>query len=174
MLIILQHNAAHLGIATGLCMSEAATKYLNPFVSRFVLGTGVLASIATVLAEILGAAIGLKMLFNIPIRIGATITTIVVIAMLASNSYNKLEKFIIGFVSIIGLSFLYELTLVDMNWHQAAVGWTVPEIKAGSMALLMSILGAVVMPHNLFLHSEIIQSRQWNLTDDCLWYWDGP
>jgi manganese transport protein len=69
-------------------------------------------------------------------------------------------------VSIIGLSFLYELFLVDVDWAVAGVAWVKPSIPEGSMLLLMSVLGAVVMPHNLFLHSEIIQSRQWNLEDE--------
>jgi len=86
--------------------------------------------------------------------------------MLFTHSYRKIEKWIIGFVSIIGLAFLYELFLVDVDWHQVAVSWVKPSIPEGSMLLLMSVLGAVVMPHNLFLHSEIIQSRQWNLEDE--------
>ena len=166
MLIILQHNVAHLGIATGLCLAEAATIYINPKISKPVLSFAVLASIATSLAEILGGAIALKMLFHIPVKIGAMLVTIFVIIMLLSNSYRKTEKWIIGFVSIIGLSFLYELFLVDVDWAVAGKAWIEPSIPKGSMLLIMSILGAVVMPHNLFLHSEIIQSRQWNLKDE--------
>jgi len=88
--------------------------------------------------------------------------------MLYTNSYHRLEKWIIGFVSIIGLSFVYELTLVDIPWREAAAGWLTPVLPAGSIPIVMSALGAVVMPHNLFLHSEIIQSRQWNLEDDAV------
>ena len=71
MLIVLQHNVAHLGIATGLCLSEAASAYLKPAWSRPLLGSAVLASISTSLAEILGGAIALQMLFGVPVRIGA-------------------------------------------------------------------------------------------------------
>jgi manganese transport protein len=166
MLIILQHNVAHLGIVTGLCLSEAATIYLKPWASRSVLGFAVLASVATSLAEILGGAIALNMLFDIPIRIGAILITIFVIVMLFTNSYRKIEKWIIGFVSIIGLSFLYELYLMDVDWATAGISWIRPTIPEGSMLLIMSVLGAVIMPHNLFLHSEVIQSRQWNLQDE--------
>lgn len=166
MLIILQHNVAHLGIATGLCLSEAATIHLDRRVSRFVLGFAVLASISTSLAEILGGAIALNMLFDVPIRTGSALVVVFVLIMLFSNSYSKIEKWIIGFVSIIGLSFLYELFLVDVDWKAAGMAWVVPSIPQGSMLLLMSVLGAVVMPHNLFLHSEIIQSRQWNIQDE--------
>ena len=166
MLIVLQHNVAHLGIATGLCLSEAATIYLKPWISKSVLSFAVLASVATSLAEILGGAIALNMLFNVPVKIGAVLVTIFVMIMLFSNSYKKIETWIIGFVSIIGLSFLYELFLVKVDWVQAGISWVKPSFPEGSILLIMSVMGAVVMPHNLFLHSEIIHSRQWNLQDE--------
>ena len=166
MLIVLQHNVAHLGIATGLCLSEAATIYLPRNISRASLIFAVIASVSTSFAEILGASIALQMLFDVPLRIGAVLVTVFVVIMLFSNSYQKIEKWIIGFVSLIGLSFLYELFLVDIDWAQAGVAWVKPSVPEGSILLLMSILGAVIMPHNLFLHSEVIQSRQWNLQDD--------
>ncbi len=168
MLIILQHNVAHLGIATGLCLSEAATKHTRPWISRSILGTAMLASVSTSLAEILGGAIALQMLFGIPIPAGAILVVIFVGVMLFTNSYALIEKIIIAFVSIIGLSFLYELSLVEIDWVQAGIAWVVPSIPQGSILIIMSVLGAVVMPHNLFLHSEIIQSRQWNLEDDAV------
>jgi manganese transport protein len=157
---------AHLGIATGLCLSEAATLHVRPRVSRAILGSAMLASVSTSLAEILGGAIALQMLFSIPIPAGAVIVVIFVGIMLFTNSYALVEKIIIAFVSIIGLSFLYELSLVEIDWVQAGVSWVVPSIPDGSILIVMSVLGAVVMPHNLFLHSEIIQSRQWNLEND--------
>jgi manganese transport protein len=166
MLIILQHNVAHLGIATGLCLSEAATLYTPKAVSKFILGTAMFASVSTSLAEIMGGAIALNMLFRIPIPIGSLLVLIFVLIMLFSKSYKLVEKIIIGFVSIIGLSFLYELYLVDIDWKIAAISWVTPSFPKGSMLIIMSVLGAVVMPHNLFLHSEIIQSRQWNLQVD--------
>lgn len=165
MLIVLQHNVAHLGIVTGLCLSEAATKYTPSWVSRPILGTAVLASISTSLAEILGGAIALQMLFDIPIIWGSILTTVFVVVMLFTNSYKKIERSIIAFVSVIGLSFIYELFLVKIDWPLAAQGWVTPSFPHGSMLIIMSVLGAVVMPHNLFLHSEIIQSRQCNLED---------
>lgn len=166
MLILLQHNVAHLGIATGLCLSEATSTYLKPFYSKLLLSSAMLASISTSLAEILGGAIALNMLFEIPIRAGAVLVTIFVAIMLFTNSYRMIEKWIIAFVSVIGLSFLYELSLVDINWNDAIIGWVTPTFPKGSMIIIMSVLGAVVMPHNLFLHSEVIQSRQWNREDE--------
>lgn len=166
MLIILQHNAAHLGIATGYCMSEAASQYLPKWLSVPVLLTAVLATIATVMAEVLGGAIALEMLFSIPIKIGSILVTALALFLLLSNSYKKLERWIIGFVSLIGVSFLIEILMVHVDWGAAAVSWVKPSTPPGSMLVIMSVLGAVVMPHNLFLHSEIIQSRQWNTKEE--------
>lgn len=166
MLILLQHNVAHLGIATGLCLSEATAIHLKPAYSKFLLTSAMMASVSTSLAEILGGAIALNMLFHIPVRAGAVLVTIFVMIMLYTNSYKMIEKWIIAFVSIIGLSFLYELSLVEVDWNQAFTGWVTPSFPDGSMLVIMSVLGAVVMPHNLFLHSEIIQSRKWNLENE--------
>ena len=166
MLIVLQHNVAHLGIASGLCLSEAASEYLKPRYAKGILYSAMLASISTSLAEILGGAIALQMLFNIPIRAGSILVLIFVVIMLFTNTYRVIEKWIIAFVSIIGLSFIYELSLVEIDWNTALPAWVTPAFPEGSMVVIMSVLGAVVMPHNLFLHSEVIQSRQWNIQDD--------
>lgn len=166
MLIALQHNVAHLGIVTGLCLSEAATKYTPRWVSRPIIGSAVLASISTSMAEILGSAIALQMLFGIPIVAGSVLTVAAVVILLFTNTYKRMERAIIGFVSIIGLSFIYELFLVDIDWGAAAKGWTVPSVPEGSLLIIMSVLGAVVMPHNLFLHSEVVQSREINKQGD--------
>ena len=166
MLIILQHNAAHLGIVTGKCLSEAATENMRPLLKNTVLGTAMVASVSTAMAEILGSAIALNMLFKIPLKIGAVMTVAISLWLLLTNSYKKIEKIIIGFVSIIGLSFVIEVGIAHIHWSEAAAGWFSPSFPTGSMPIIMSVLGAVVMPHNLFLHSEVIQSRQWNLQDE--------
>ena len=131
-------------------------KYIGPglLVTVGILGTAVLASISTSLAEILGGAIALEMLFDIPIIWGAILTTVFVVIMLFTNSYKKIERSIIAFVSVIGLSFIYELFLVKIDWPLAVEGWVTPAFPEGSMLIIMSVLGAVVMPHNLFLHTE--------------------
>ena len=131
-----------------------------------ILGSAVLASISTSLAEILGGAIALEMLFDVPIIWGALLTAVLVTVMLFTNSYKRIERLIIAFVSVIGLSFLYELFLIDVDWPLAARSWVVPSIPEGSMLIIMSVLGAVVMPHNLFLHSEVVQSREYNREDE--------
>lgn len=166
MLIVLQHNAAHLGIVTGKCLSEAVTENMRPWLRNGILGTAVVAAVSTAMAEILGAATALDMLFRLPLKIGTVLVLAVVLIILFTNSYKKIEKIIIGFVSLIGLSFLFEICIVPIGWDAAAAGWVTPSFPPGSMLVIMSVLGAVVMPHNLFLHSEVIQSRQWNLQDE--------
>jgi len=166
MLIVLQHNAAHLGIVTGKCLSEATTEHFRPWLRNIVLISSIAAAVSTALAEILGAAIALNMLFHLPLKIGSVLVLVVVLVLQFTNSYKKIEKIIIGFVSLIGLSFLFEICLIHTNWGAAAAGWVTPAFPNGGMLVIMSVLGAVVMPHNLFLHSEIIQSRQWNLQDE--------
>jgi manganese transport protein len=166
MLILLQHNSAHLGIVTGECISEAATRHLSPWISRPLLASACLAACATATAELLGGAIALNMLFRLPLKIGALLLLALTLWLLFGTAYQKLERFIIGFVSLIGLSFIFELWLVPTDWRAAAAGWVAPVFPPGSLPIIMSVLGAVVMPHNLFLHSEIIQSRQWNREDE--------
>jgi len=166
MLIVLQHNAAHLGIVTGKCISEAVTEYMRPWIRNIVLISAVGAAVSTAMAEILGGAIALQMLFHLPLKLGAALIAVLVMFFQFTNSYKKIEKVIIGFVSLIGISFLFELAMVDVHWDAAVSGWVTPCFPQGSMMVIMSVLGAVVMPHNLFLHSEVIQSRQWNLQDE--------
>ena len=120
MLIVLQHNAAHLGIATGKCLSEAATENIRPWLKNCILGSAMAASVSTALAEILGGAIALNMLFKIPLRLGAVLVLALVLVLQLTNSYRKIEKVIIGFVSLIGLSFLYEILTVHVDWSAAA------------------------------------------------------
>ena len=166
MLIFLQHNAAHLGIATGKCLSEAASLYLPAWLKNTILATAMMAAVATAMAEILGGAIALQMLFGIPIKLGSMMILVLVLICEFTSAYKRIEKLIIVFVSLIGFSFLFEVWIADIDWAQAAVGWVKPSFPEHSMPVILSVLGAVVMPHNLFLHSEIIQSRQWNLEDD--------
>jgi manganese transport protein len=160
MLIVLQHNAAHLGIVTGLCLSEAASTYFKPWLRYLMLGSAMLACISTALAELLGAAIGLKILTGLALPVGALLSGGFAIYMLFSKNYQRLEKWIMGFVSVIGLAFLFELTLANVSWGAALQGWVVPAVPLGALPVIVGVLGAVVMPHNIFLHSEVIQSRQ--------------
>lgn len=159
MLIMLQHNAAHLGIVTGECLAESCAHHLPRPLARLVLASAWLACVATMMAEVLGGGIALQMLLGLPVRLGAAIVAVASAALLLTNSYRMVERWIIGFVSLIGTSFLAEIAMVRVDWASAAVGWVAPSMPAGSAAIVVSVLGAVVMPHNLFLHSEVIQSQ---------------
>lgn len=161
-LILWQHVSAHLGIAAGKCLAEATREHLSPWSAAIFGSTAVAACIATALAEILGAALGLYILLSIPVKIGLILSTIFVILMNWFQQYRSLEKVIIAFVSLIGLAYLIELYIVKPNWGMAAVHAVVPELNSGSILIAMGVLGAVVMPHNMYLHSEIIQSREWS------------
>lgn len=122
MLIVLQHNAAHLRIATGLCLSEAASRYMPRLLKDLILLTAMLAAVATAMAEILGGAIALQMLFHIPIRLGSILILVLVLFCAFTNAYKRIEKLIILFVSLIGFSFLFEVGIAKINWGAAVVG----------------------------------------------------
>ena len=166
MLIILQHNAAHLGIVTGLCLS--GSKPLHKQDIEECDSCNGIAAIATAMAEILGGAIALQMLFHIPIKVGSMLILVVVLFCEFTNAYKRIEKLIMIFVSLIGFCFLIEICMVKIDWGAAATGWVKPVFPSHAMPVIMSVLGAVVMPHNLFLHSEIIQSRKWNLKEEAV------
>lgn len=160
-LIVFQHNAAHLGIASGHCLSESIGIYTRKPWKQIWIISAIAASICTALAELLGGAIALNMLFDLPIRVGAVICGILVITALFGRSYSKIETWIVGMVSIIGFAFIVELNLVDVDWGATAYSTFIPSIPKNSGILILGLLGAVVMPHNLFLHSDIIQQKKY-------------
>lgn len=166
MLILLQHMAAHLGIQTGKCIPEAITEHFPPWARALVGGTAMLACVATALAEVLGAAIGMQILFGLPLVVGALVAGVLVVALIWSQAYHKLEHLIIGFVSVVGFCYLAEMLIVKPDWPQVVTGAFTPSLSSQSVLLAMAMLGAVVMPHNIFLHSEVIQSRDWSARDD--------
>lgn len=168
MLIMLQHNAAHLGIVTGECLAESCAHHLPRPLACLVLASAYLACVATMMAEVLGGGIALQMLLGLPVRLGAAIVAVASAALLLTNSYRRVERWIIGFVSLIGISFLAEIAMVRVDWASAAVGWVAPSMPAGSATIVVSVLGAVVMPHNLFLHSEVIQSQHFEGQGDAV------
>lgn len=162
LLVLWQHIAAHLGIVTGKCMAEAVPAYMGRK-STWLYGTTAMAAmIATALAEIMGAAIGINLIFHIPIKIGCIIATIVIIAVVWSQKYDQLEKLVVGFVSLIGLCYLVELYIVKPDWKAVAIHSVLPSIDSSTIYVAMGVLGAVIMPHNIYLHSEVVQNRDWS------------
>ncbi len=165
-LILLQYNASKLGIITKKSIPIAVNKSFNKFVAIFINYTGFLAVIATLIAELLGGAIALQMLFKLPISIGAVLMALVTLFFVFTNTYSRVEAIIISFVSIIGISFLLELIIVGINPSEIIKSSVVVSIPDGSMLIIMGVLGAVIMPHNLFLHSEFIQTRTFEHHED--------
>ena len=160
-LILWQHMSAHLGIIKEKCLAEAAHDHFRPWAATIYGSTAIAACVATALAEILGAALGLNLLFGIPVKLGAAFAAIFVGIMVWLHKYGSLEKLIVAFVSAIGLCYLVELYIVKPDWTQAAIHTFVPKLNSESIVIAMGVLGAVVMPHNMYLHSEVIQNRQW-------------
>ncbi len=160
-LMLWQHIAAHLGIVTGKCLAEAAREHLSPVPVALYGLTAVAASVATALAEVLGAAIALQVLFGLPLRVGAVASALVVGALIWFQGYRAIEKFILILLGAIGLCYLVELMLVKPDLGQTALHLILPRVNSQNIFLAMAVLGAVIMPHNLYLHSEVIQQRTW-------------
>lgn len=167
-LILWQHMAAHLGVVTGKCLAEAIRANARPWVSAIYGSTAMAAICATALAELLGAAIGLYGLFRIPIPAGAAIAATISTGLIVIQRYYTLEKVIVAFVGMIGLCYLAELHLIRPapDWAAVARHMVWPQLSGGSTLVAVGVLGAVVMPHNMYLHSEIIQNRDWTGRSD--------
>ncbi len=166
MLIFLQHMSAHLGIVSGKCLAEGCREYL-PRWSNYILGsTAMLACMATALAEFLGAAVGLTILTGLPLALSAVVSGVVILAVVTVQKYDQIEHLIISFVSVIGFCYLIELYLVKPDWASALRSSVVPTIGSREIFIAMGMLGAVVMPHNFYLHSEVIQKRNWKAEDE--------
>ena len=169
MAILLQSLAARLGIATGTDLAQACRAHYPPAVNFALWGLCELAIIACDLAEVIGTAIALQLLFGIPIVLGAVLTAldVLLILLLQQRGFRWLEAFIISLITVIAVCFAIELVLADPDWGGVAFGFIPqPEILANPAMLYIAIgiLGATVMPHNLYLHSSIVQTRRWEPT----------
>lgn len=165
MLIVIQNMAARLGIATGRSLAVNIREHFPKPVSAFLGLTVVLACVATDVAELLGGAIGFQLLFGLPLWVGALTTVFLEVFLIVSQRYHRLERIIVGFLGIIGLCYAIEILIVKPDWAALTPSLVVPRVNRGSIYVAMGILGAVVMPHNVFLHSNVIHSRTWGVTD---------
>ena len=160
--MLFQALSAKLGIVTGYNLAEMCRKRFSPPVVWAMWIVSEIAAMATDLAEFLGGAIGLSLLFQMPLLVGMVITGIVTysILMFESFGFRPIELIIGGMVSIIGLCYLVELFIVPVDWPSALLHTFKPEI-ADAEALLLSvgIIGATVMPHAVYLHSGLTQAR---------------
>lgn len=159
--ILVQYLSAKLGLSTRRTLSEMCRLHLGREKALFLWVTAEIAAIGTDLAEVLGGALALHLLFGLPMLIAALIISLDVFLILGLQKwgYRKLEIAIVAFVTTIGLAYVYELSLAGPDWSAVAYHVVVPELPSGSVLIAVGILGATVMPHNVFLHSSLVQSR---------------
>jgi manganese transport protein len=160
--MLFQALSAKLGIVTGRNLAEMCREHFPRPVVWAMWAVSEIAAMATDLAEFLGGAIGLSLLFNIPLLAGMAVTAVIVYAILMSERYGfrPLELIIGNLVAMIALCYLIEMFIVPVDWRSAALHSILPQI-ADSQALLLSvgIIGATVMPHAVYLHSGLTQAR---------------
>jgi manganese transport protein len=162
MAMLVQTLSAKLGIATGLSLPETIRQEFPPVVTWMLWALAEIVAMATDLAEFLGAAVGMHLLFGIPLLPAAIITGIVTFAILALQRYGfrTLEAVIIGFVGVIGICYLIETILGKPDFGAAAQAVIHPRFAGTESVLLAAgILGATVMPHVIYLHSALTQNR---------------
>ncbi|OJU15429.1 MULTISPECIES: Nramp family divalent metal transporter [unclassified Sphingomonas] len=164
MAIVLQALAARLGIGAGLDLAQACRAHYRRGPALILWLLCEIAIIACDLAEVLGTAIALKLLFNMPLLVGVCVTTLDVFLILALQRYGfrRLEAFIAALLIVIAGCFAFELAWAGPDWRAAAAGLvpTAEIVRNPAMLYIaIGILGATVMPHNLYLHSAIVQTR---------------
>lgn len=162
MAILVQYLAAKLGIATGLTLPENCRKEFSHRATVGLWLAAEIAAMATDLAEFLGAALGFYLLFGIPMLPAAVITGVCVMGILAIEQFGFqwLERVIMFFVGMIGVSYAIEMFLSKPAWTPILRNAFIPEIHSSSIYLAVSMLGATVMPHVIYLHSALVLPRR--------------
>ncbi|MCX5494547.1 Nramp family divalent metal transporter [Kaistia dalseonensis] len=170
MAIILQALAARLAVATGRDLAQACRDAYPAPVAGVLWFLAEIAICATDLAEVIGTAIGLNLLFGIPLEIGVIITALDVflVLYLQNKGFRWVEALVITLLGVIALSFLVQIVMADPNWGEVVRGFA-PSTELvrnpDMLYLALGIIGATVMPHNLYLHSGIVQTRAYE-TDE--------
>src|SRR6201996_6182240 len=166
--LLLQSLSTRLGIVRGLDLAQASKNTYPRFINFCLYILAQIAIIACDLAEIIGMAIGLKLLFNLPLIWGVslTITDTVLMLFLMNKGMRKLEVFIISMIFIVGLSFLIEMFIVKPNIAEVAHGFIPGNLSGSALYIAIGIIGATVMPHNLYLHSSLVQTRKIDRSDE--------
>lgn len=161
MAMLIQNLTAKIGIATGQNLAELCREHFPQRVSWGLWVQAELIAMATDLAEFIGAAIALNLLFGVPLFASGLITAAVAFGILAlqSRGYRRFEQVIIGFLGIIMLGFLYDSLRIGFDGGEAAKGFLPAFQGTDSVLLATGILGATVMPHVIYLHSSLTQSR---------------
>ncbi len=162
MALLLQSLSARLGIVRGRDLAQANRETYPRYINYALYGLAEIAIAATDLAEIIGMAIGIQLLTGLPLIWGVSITILdtFLFLLLQKLGMRKMEAFIIAMVAIIGLSFLFEIILAKPDLVKVAKGFipSIPGDKA--LYIAIGIIGATVMPHNLYLHSALVQTRK--------------
>jgi manganese transport protein len=162
MALLLQSLSARLGIVRGLDLAQASRQTYPTWVNYSLYGLAEIAIAATDLAEIIGMAIGLHLLFGFPVLWGVMITVLdsFILLFLMNKGIRVMEAFIISLVSIIGFSFLLEMIIVQPAVSEVVKGFVPTSLDGDALYIAIGIIGATVMPHNLYLHSSLVQSRK--------------
>ena len=160
--MLFQALSAKLGIVTGRNLAEMCREQFPRPIVRAMWAAGEIAAMATDLAEFLGGAIGLSLLFHLPLLGGMLVTAIIVYGILLyeRRGFRPIELIIGGLVAVIALCYMIELFIAPVDWGSAALHTVLPQIPDGEALLLaVGIIGATVMPHAVYLHSGLTQAR---------------
>lgn len=171
MALLLQSLSARLGIVRQLDLAQASRSSYHPIVNFCLWVLAEIAIAATDLAEVLGMAIGLQLLFGLPLVWGVTLTVLDTLILLVLQNYGmrKIEAFIIALVATIGVSFLLEMIWAKPELGELAKGF-IPSLPSdAALYIAIGIIGATVMPHNLYLHSSLVQTRRIDTSERGIW-----
>lgn len=163
MALLLQGLSAKLGVATGLTLAQAIRANTKRSTSIFLWLTAEAAAMATDLAEFLGAALGFYILLGVPLLVAALLTGVIVFFILGLHRFGhrKVELVIIALVAIVGFSYVYEVFITHPAWGAVGRGVVVPSFaNAAAIVAAVGMIGATVMPHNVFLGSHVVQARR--------------
>lgn len=167
--MMLQYMSAKLGIVTGLDLAQATRLHTGRKLGVVLWIATELAVMATDVAEVIGAAIALNLLFGIPLIAGVVLTVLDVLLLLGllHLGFRKVEAIVVTLISVIMLVFIYEVVVSQPSIPDIFAG-LIPQkevLKPGALTMALGIIGATVMPHNLYLHSSIVQSRNFDRND---------
>lgn len=171
MALLLQSLSARLGVVRQLDLAQASRSSYPPVVNFFLWILAEIAIAACDLAEVLGMAIGLQLLFGLPLIWGVSLTVLDTLLLLVLQNYGmrKIEAFIIALVAIIGGAFVVEMILAKPAMGELVKGF-VPSIPNDeALYIAIGIIGATVMPHNLYLHSSLVQTRRYDTSEKGIW-----
>ena len=166
MALLLQSFSARLGIVTQLDLAQASRATYSKFINYILYFLAEVAIAACDLAEVLGMAIGINLLFDIPLIEGVIITVLdtFLLLFLINKGIRKMEAFIIVLVLIIGVSFVFEMFFAQPELDKVLYGLIPSMPNEAALYIAIGIIGATVMPHNLYLHSSLVQTRKFDRT----------